>query len=380
MPTDEAVRLLLVDDDEHARTLYTEYVRHPEPGWGEVSTCTTLREARKRLLDQRFDCILLDLGLPDAQGLEAVEALMRIPPGPALVVLTGAATNDIVDAAVAIGAQDVLQKGEITPTALQRIVTHAISRQKRLNAMALEHATVVQRHASLDAVTRSVGETLAMPLNRISDTLLELVDLVEEPQALASLMAISRDAGRLGQHLDDLLEHARSLSRPTAYQPVALSEAVELGCVVLSDEIDSRGAVIVIQDMPVVWGSPAQLRQVFLQLLRNAIRHHGGSRGAHTEVFAEHYADGVRVVVDDDGPGIPARYRNAVFEPGLQLHPERSVGSGIGLATCRAIVEHHGGSIWIDDSPRGGCRVVLTLPAARRRPRVWQDLDELPGP
>jgi signal transduction histidine kinase len=66
--------------------------------------------------------------------------------------------------------------------------------------------------------------------------------------------------------------------------------------------------------------------------------------------------------LDDDGPGLPPDQRNAVLERGVRLD-EASPGSGLGLAIVRDLVELYGGSIWIGDSPLGGLRVEVSLPA-----------------
>jgi signal transduction histidine kinase len=99
---------------------------------------------------------------------------------------------------------------------------------------------------------------------------------------------------------------------------------------------------------------------VLLQnLLENAARH-GASR---LRVHGEQQSDGtVRVLVDDDGPGIALEDREAVFE--LFQHGSDSRGSGLGLATCRRVVERHDGRIGIEDAPDGGTRVAISLAGA----------------
>jgi signal transduction histidine kinase len=71
------------------------------------------------------------------------------------------------------------------------------------------------------------------------------------------------------------------------------------------------------------------------------------------------------VWVDDEGPGIPPRERQRVFDPFYRVHAaQQTTGSGIGLAVVRELVALHGGDAWIDEAPDGGTRVVVQFPGA----------------
>jgi two-component system OmpR family sensor kinase len=115
---------------------------------------------------------------------------------------------------------------------------------------------------------------------------------------------------------------------------------------------------------------PELLARVVRNLLANARRHTGESgRVALGAVGAGNRAI---VAVDDDGPGVPAAEREQVFERFHRVGSARdrsSGGSGLGLAISRAIVEAHGGRIWIEDSPLGGARAAFELPGFRPQGR-----------
>jgi two-component system OmpR family sensor kinase len=106
-----------------------------------------------------------------------------------------------------------------------------------------------------------------------------------------------------------------------------------------------------------------RLTQVIGNLVGNAIEH--TTSGGSIRVAAA-AADGrLRITVDDDGPGIPLTQRDRVFGRFYRADPSRSRssgGSGLGLAIAKAIVEAHGGRIWVDAAPRGGARVAFELP------------------
>jgi two-component system osmolarity sensor histidine kinase EnvZ len=96
-------------------------------------------------------------------------------------------------------------------------------------------------------------------------------------------------------------------------------------------------------------------------LVGNARKH-----GDRVEVKARHADGWLTVTVDDDGPGIPAEEREAVFRPFYRLDAGRNVdsgGSGLGLAITRDIAIGHGGDVVLAESPLGGVRAVLMIPA-----------------
>jgi signal transduction histidine kinase len=112
-----------------------------------------------------------------------------------------------------------------------------------------------------------------------------------------------------------------------------------------------------------VLGNPRQLSRVVRNLLDNASSH-ARSRAAVAVSTGE---GSVWLVVDDDGPGIPAEDRERVFDRFTRLDEGRGRaggGAGLGLAMVRAIAEGHGGSVHIDEAPLGGARFVVRLPGA----------------
>ena len=108
---------------------------------------------------------------------------------------------------------------------------------------------------------------------------------------------------------------------------------------------------------------PTQLTRLVRNLLLNAGRH------AHRQVAVTLSEDEntIRLIVDDDGAGIPADQRDRVFERFVRLDDARTRddgGVGLGLALVASITQHHGGRVRIDDSPLGGARFDITLPRA----------------
>jgi signal transduction histidine kinase len=122
-------------------------------------------------------------------------------------------------------------------------------------------------------------------------------------------------------------------------------------------------AEVVVSDLPSVWGDEVQVRAVTQNLVANALKYAGPT--PHIRVEGQHLAGATRITVTDDGPGVPESQREAIF--GLQVRGEGVEltgvdGLGIGLATCRRIIDAHGGSIGVQDGPGGGARFWFELP------------------
>jgi two-component system osmolarity sensor histidine kinase EnvZ len=122
----------------------------------------------------------------------------------------------------------------------------------------------------------------------------------------------------------------------------------------IDDAVDGRANAISIELRPVA------MKRCLANLIGNALRY-----GNRVAVTASAQQAGVSVVIDDDGPGIPAESREAVFRAFFRLDPSRNTatgGVGLGLTIARDIAHGHGGEINLEDSPLGGLRVVVTLP------------------
>lgn len=133
----------------------------------------------------------------------------------------------------------------------------------------------------------------------------------------------------------------------------------------LADEEGVRLVAELPDHLPPVRAGPAAVRQVLLNLLDNAVRY--GPRGQRVVVRAAAENGGVHLVVEDEGPGIPAADRERVWLAFHRLEPEgepERSGSGIGLAVVREAVEAAGGRAWIEGAAGTGTRVVVRLPLA----------------
>lgn len=122
-------RLLLVEDDDGDAFLVQELLEMAGSGF-EIVRARTLAEARKLVKAQSFGCVLLDLGLPDGQGLEVVRNFLSEAASVAVICFTGLNDDRSGAAAVAAGAQDYLVKGQVDGDLLRRSIRYAIQRRR----------------------------------------------------------------------------------------------------------------------------------------------------------------------------------------------------------------------------------------------------------
>ena len=165
--------------------------------------------------------------------------------------------------------------------------------------------------------------------------------------------------------LEDLIDQLLLLAKADERQLVAQRQRVDLNAVLreVAADASARGPDIVI-DAPArvaTIGNVDHLRRLFGNATQNAVRF----ARSQVVITARAAADGVRIEIDDDGPGIPEADRERVFDRFVRLDSSRERGSGstgLGLAIAREIAVAHGGHICVAESPMGGARVIVTLP------------------
>jgi len=201
----------------------------------------------------------------------------------------------------------------------------------------------------------------------------QLLNIAVEHPTKAELAQRCGDAvERAGRQMRSLLEDVLAVARAGA--PMATFEVVDLGSLVaelladLDDEIAEAGATVAVGDLPVVEGSHVRLRQVFQNLLDNALKFRSPDRAPVIEVSGSVDGDRCSVTVADNGTGIDAAERDGVFEMFVRSGGQAAPGAGIGLAICDRVVAAHGGTITVGASDAGGCAFVVELPRQQPRP------------
>jgi chemotaxis family two-component system sensor kinase Cph1 len=131
----------------------------------------------------------------------------------------------------------------------------------------------------------------------------------------------------------------------------------------LAAALHDSGATLTHDALPTVPGDRAQLQQLLLNLLGNALKFRG-HEAPRVHVGARREGDGSwRLSVTDNGIGIDPRFHDKIFTLFQRLHRGDYPGTGIGLAVCKKVVERHGGRIGVESRPGQGASFFFTLPA-----------------
>jgi signal transduction histidine kinase len=174
---------------------------------------------------------------------------------------------------------------------------------------------------------------------------------------------ICQATGQSRELIRDVLEYSKAGRGELRARPVDPNHIVTEVLELLAAPIQEAGAVVDVDDLPGVTGDPANLRQVFQNLIGNAIKFADDS--PHVWVTGERENGLVRFAITDNGIGMDPEQAREIFEPFHRLHgASHYPGTGIGLAVCERIVEHHGGRIWAESQPGQGSTFRFELPAS----------------
>lgn len=241
---------------------------------------------------------------------------------------------------------------------------------------------------------RSQGnlESLATDLKRSNEALEQFAyvashDLQEPLRMIASYLQLieRRYKGRLDAEADqfigfavdgakrlqtlirDLLAFSRIGAKGKTAESVDMAVPIRTAMEDLKAAIAGKGASIIVGPMPAVPGSLALLSQLFQNLISNALKFCRDA-APRIEISAKREGGSWVFSVADNGIGIEPEYREQIFVIFKRLHGrDHYPGTGIGLAICKRIVEHHGGSIWVESESGKGSVFRFSLPAARKR-------------
>ena len=376
------MRVLIVDDNPMDRAEAKAALLNGSKRLYQFTEAASADEALRLCAQAPLpDCIVLDLGLPDADGLEVLKRLprdeddlLRVP----VVVLTASMEIGLNQAALRAGAHDYVGKAWLVPEALTQAVENAIERlglarafqvQRRLGDASRKMALELEReNRQIQEANRLKSQFLANMSHELRTPLTAIIGFAD----LLQMGAVAHDApqhkvflghiGSSGRHLLRLINDVLDLSKVESGKFEFFAESFDLA-VLVKEVRDVLQSEIERKHLRVVADIEPTLGNLVLDYLSNAIKFTPPS-GLITVRARASGARHFRLEVEDTGAGIAAADRPRLFTAYQQLDAgldKKTEGSGLGLALTRLLVMAQGGRVGVRSAPGVGSVFDLVL-------------------
>lgn len=355
------------------------------------------REALSILLnDVDFHLILLDVMMPIMNGFETAELiysrekLVNIP----IIFLTAMDVEGNIYKGYQAGAIDYISK-PIIPDLLKVKVkafvelsekTRELVRQEKALRIANEKLEleiaertlseakikslneILQRRLeqveSLDSFNYSVSHDLINPLTSIIALTNLLKDMPIDDEAIKLVNLIMTSSDRMTKLIRDLLHFSRQAREEISSTEFSMRDLVDEVVQDIALSIPLNRTEVIIHDMPTVQGDNSMLKQVWSNLISNAVKYSQKKENPRIEIGARQEQGKFVYFIKDNGAGFDMKNYNKLFEIFQRLHSENEFnGTGIGLAIVKRIVNMHNGKIWAESNPGKGSNFYFTLNA-----------------
>jgi two-component system NtrC family sensor kinase len=386
-------RILAVDDSP---TYLQELASALRDEGYDVVLAHSGEDAIEILAVQTVDCILMDLMMPGIGGQETCRRIKASPTlrNTPLIMLTAVEDRRALIEGLATGADDYIAKSNEFDVLRARIQAQMRRKQfedenrgirdqllsseleaaeaRAARKIAEAKAELVEelkyKNQELEAFSYSVSHDLRAPLRSIdgfSQALLEDYGESLDETAQGYLHRIKTAAGRMSELIEDMLQLSRISRAEVNRASVDVSALARSVADELAQRNPERTVSAQIQPGLHADADPGLMKVLFENLLGNAWKFTQRTEKARIEVKAESRNAETVFLVMDNGAGFDMAYAGRLFQPFQRLHSVSDFpGTGIGLATVRRVVDHHGGRVWAEGAVGSGATVFFTIPAA----------------
>ena len=364
-----AARLLIVDDEAAQLRALCDTLQlegYVTQGFGSGI------EALATLSPGEFDLLLTDLMMPGMDGITLIDAAKKIDPSIGALVRTGLGTIDTAVRARQGGALDYILK-PFRLNVILPVIARALDVQRLRRENAELHLREKQRSAELAAAyhdlesfSYSISHDLRAPL-RSMDGFAAILESDFAPQlgdeGRRILNIIRAGSQKMDELIVSLLEFSRAGRSALQFDRVDMTLLADAAAREVQALYTGPEPQIDIADLPPVQADPVVIRQVWCNLIGNALKY--SAKRATPKISVSGRIDNGEAIyqVEDNGAGFDMRYADKLFGVFQRLHrSEDFSGTGVGLAIVHRIIARHGGRIWAKGSPDAGACFQFALP------------------
>jgi two-component system, sensor histidine kinase and response regulator len=364
-------RLLIVDDEApQLRALCDTLQLEGFVTKGYSSAQQALAELRPG----EVDLLLTDLMMPEMDGISLINSARLIDPALGAIVMTGHGTIDTAVQAMRGGALDYILK----PFKLN-VILPVISRALDVQRLRHENAELreLERRRSeelaaaykdLESFSYSISHDLRAPLRHIdgfSQILENKFSKVLGEDGLRILRIIRSGSQMMDDLIVSLLEFSRVGRAALNREPIDMTLLARAATVEARSLYTGPEPLIEISELPAVEGDATVMRQVWANLIGNALKYSAKRAQPHISISGRSENREAIYQVKDNGAGFDMQYADKLFGVFQRLHSaEDFAGTGVGLALVHRIIRRHGGRIWAQSAPDQGACFEFSLPAS----------------
>lgn len=388
----DELNILLVEDNEGDERLIRELLGEQHLIRFNVDLASSLKESESKIPENKFDIILLDLGLPDSNGLETLFKFKALFPELAtIIILTGLNDTEVGLKAVNSGAQDYIIKGHVDSDKLLKSIIYSYERSRlnnelksQIEARKLAEKEILKLNSELEqrildrtaqlkivnleleAFSHSVSHDLRAPLRHINGfaEILkeEYYDQLPE-KAKNYLDTISDSAKKMNILIDDLIKLSRTNRIELKKSMLKMNQVLDDALSEVQPLLENRKVDINISTLPEVIGDYNLLRLVWVNLLDNAIKYTRPRKKAVINIDYKEEKEEFIFCIHDNGVGFDMNYAQKLFGAFQRLHStDEFEGTGIGLSNVRRIISRHSGRTWAEAELDKGASFYFSLP------------------
>jgi signal transduction histidine kinase len=253
------------------------------------------------------------------------------------------------------------------------LIAHDVTARKESDRALLEKSLELERSRAelgqLELFSFVASHDLQEPLGKITTFSGRLRTEIKDALTEKGREYLERMEGaveRMSRYLSDIVEFSRVGAKTDDFEPVRLDVVVQEVLADLELRISELSAKVEVKPLPTVRGDRFQMRQLFQNLIVNALKFHRPGEHPVVRIASDGVHDGfVRISVEDEGIGLDEKYTEKIFAPFERLHGrDEYEGSGMGLAICKRIVTRHGGRIQVRSTLGHGSLFLVDLTAA----------------